>query len=347
MSSAVHASLLFPHPDPPEPGGLIEVAPGVLWLRLALPFALDHVNVYLIEDGPGWAVFDTGVCDERTQAVWAMLLAGPLHDRPVTRVIATHFHPDHLGLGGWLAARCGVDLWMSQTEYFFAQTLLGRADAIRSPAHRAFFRERGLGEEATEALLGRGHAYLRMTSGVPLSYRRLAAGERLDIGGRHFAVATGGGHSPEQVMLICRDEKLVFSADQVLARISPNISVCPWEPDADPLGAYLASLDSLHDIVPAGALVLPGHHLPFVGLQDRVADLADHHERRCREISDACAERALSAADLVPLLFTRPLDPQQTGFAFGEVLAHVNYLLRRGRLAMHADADRTQRYRTT
>jgi glyoxylase-like metal-dependent hydrolase (beta-lactamase superfamily II) len=345
MSSATDAPLAFPHPATPEPGTVIEIAQGVLWVRLALPFALNHVNVYLIEDGAGWAVLDTGVCDAPTKVVWRDLLKGPLRKRPITRVIATHFHPDHIGLAGWLTEMCDAELLMSQTEFFLAQTLLGHPDAIQSPAHRTFFRNRGLSEAATEALLGRGHAYLHMTSGVPPTYRRLIGGETLDIGGRDFEIVTGGGHAPEQVMLLCRGEKLFFSADQVLARISPNISVWAWEPDADPLGAYLASLAALHEAVPDHALVLPGHNLPFIGLQDRVADLSSHHEARCETILAACAKRAMHAADLVPILFTRPLDPQQTGFAFGETLAHINHLRRRGDLDTIADADGTLRYR--
>jgi glyoxylase-like metal-dependent hydrolase (beta-lactamase superfamily II) len=347
MSSLAESTLVFPHKTAPDPGTFVEIAPGVLWLRLALPFALDHVNAYLIEDGPGWAVIDTGVCDERTKTVWRGLLKGVLKKHPITRVIATHFHPDHLGLAGWLTERCGVELLMSQTEFFFAQTMIGNPEAIHSPAHLAFFRQRGLDGAATEALLGRGHNYLKMTSGVPPTYRRLVAGETIDIGARRFEIVTGGGHAPEQVMLICRDERLFLAADQVLARISPNISVWAWEPDADPLGAYLASLEALHEAVPARALVLPGHNLPFVGLQERVADLANHHEDRCGAILAACAKEALTAAELVPVVFTRKLDAQQTGFAFGEVLAHVNYLLRRDDLAKIVEKNGTQRYRRT
>jgi glyoxylase-like metal-dependent hydrolase (beta-lactamase superfamily II) len=344
MSSTGHSALDFPHPVAPEPGSLTEIAPGVLWLRLALPFALNHVNVYLIEDGPGWAVFDTGVCDERTKSVWKALLKGKLRKHPVTRVIGSHFHPDHIGLAGFLTERCGAELLMSQTEFFFAQTMLGHPDAIASPVHRAFFRDRGLSDAATEAMIGRGHAYLHMTSGVPPSYRRLVAGETIEIGGRDFEILTGAGHAPEQVMLVCRADGLFLAADQVLAHISPNISVWAWEPDADPLGEYLASLEALHEVVPERALVLPGHNLPFVGVQERVADLSEHHERRCNDIVAACAKRNLTAAEIVPVIFPRALDAQQTGFAFGEVLAHVNYLIRRGDLGVITDGNDIQRY---
>jgi glyoxylase-like metal-dependent hydrolase (beta-lactamase superfamily II) len=185
---------------------------------------------------------------------------------------------------------------------------------------------------------------MRLISAVPQTYSRLIADETIEIGGRSFEILTGAGHAPEQVMLICREDRLFFAADQVLARISPNISVWAWEPDADPLGSYLASLEHLHEAVPDHAIVLPGHNLPFIGLQERVVDLSNHHERRCDTILAACAEQPLSAADLVPLVFTRPLDAQQTGFAFGEMVAHVNYLIRRGDLVVVEDADDIIRY---
>jgi glyoxylase-like metal-dependent hydrolase (beta-lactamase superfamily II) len=344
MSSTTDAVLHFPRATAPDPGTLTEIAPGVLWLRIALPFALNHVNVYLIEDGAGWALVDTGVNDDRTRTMWTTLLKGRVLKKKITRVIGTHFHPDHIGLAGWIVERCGVELSMSQTEFFFAQTLLGHADALHSPVQQEFFRQRGLDAASTEALTGRGHAYLQLTSPLQPTYRRLVAGDTLRIGGRSFEILTGAGHAPEQVMLLCRADRIFLSADQVLAGISPNISVWPWEKEADPLGAYLASLEHLHEVVPDRALVLGGHNLPFVGLHDRVADLANHHERRCAEIVAACRTSPMTAAELVPVIFRRKLDAQQTGFAFGEVVAHVNYLRRLGELAMVADRDGTQRY---
>ena len=327
MSSIRETSLSFPHPTAPEPGSLTEVAPGVLWLRLALPFALDHVNVYLLEDGDGWAALDTGLGDATTRAVWERVLEG----RRLTRIIGTHFHPDHMGQTGWLAEKCGPELLMSRTEYLFTVMLRGNMEAIRSPAHLAFFEQNGLGGEAKDAVTGRGHSYLKMTTGVPTTYRRLVAGESIDIGGRSFEVLTGGGHSPEQVMLLCRADKLFFPADQVLARISPNVSVWAWEPAADPLGDYMRSLHALHE-VPDDVYVLAAHNLPFHGLHTRLDELIAHHVERCGRIAQATRETPLSAADIIPLLFRRALDAHQTGFAFGEVMAHVNYMLNRREL---------------
>lgn len=310
-----------------------------MWLRLALPFALDHVNIYLIEDGDGWAVLDTGVADLRSRTVWESVFAR----FPVSRVIVTHFHPDHAGLAGWMTERFGVELAMSQTEYLFAQNLRHNPQAWGTDLHLRFYRRGGLDAETADALVNRGHGYLKLTTELPPSYRRLVAGERLQIGGRQFEIMTGGGHAPEQVMLLCREAGLFLAADQVLARISPNIAVWPGEPEGNPLGVYLASLAALRDL-PDNLLVLPAHNLPFYGLHARIGELERHHASRLHDIVGAAAEPR-SVADLLPVLFPRALDPQQMSFAFGEVLAHVNDLLNAGKLIRETAADGVQRVR--
>ena len=333
LKAAIAPSLTFPHLAPPEPGTVIEVAPGILWLRLALPYRLDHVNVYLIDDGAGWAVLDTGLDDAPTRAAWDALLAGPLLGRPLTRILVTHYHPDHIGLAGWLCERFDLPLLMSQTEYLVSLTIHIDPGALNAEPYRSFYRSHGLDADTTEKLLTNGHRYLRMISGLPRTFRRLIAGERLRIGARTFEVLSGGGHAPEQVMLFCRAENMLICADQVLARISPNISVQAMDPEGDPLGIYLRSLASLKRDLPESVLTLPGHNLPFIGLHTRVDELAAHHEARCLAIEDACRCAPHTAADLVPIVFRRVIDdPHQMGFAFSEVLAHVNYMLRENRL---------------
>lgn len=323
----------------PTPGTLTEVTPGVLWLRLALPFRLNHVNVYLLEDGDGWAVVDTGIDDAPTRAAWQAVMAGPLAGQRLTRLIATHFHPDHFGAGAWLMAEHGLPLHMSAGEYLTSALLQHDPVTPERPAYRAFYRSHGLDETATDRILGQGHRYLRMVSGLPDSYRRLAGGDRIRIGARDFEVLIGSGHAPEQVMLFCREERLFLAADQVLAKISPNISVWPREPEGDPLGGYLASLTRLAALLPEDSLVLPGHGLPFHGLHARLEELRDHHARRCAQVEAACATAPLSVAQLVPVLFDRALDGHESSFAFGEALAHVNHLLARGRLSARRDGE--------
>jgi glyoxylase-like metal-dependent hydrolase (beta-lactamase superfamily II) len=325
--------LEFPYPAPPKPGALVEVRPGIFWARLALPFRLDHVNLYLIEDGAGLALIDTGIDNFSSRAAWETLLDGPLRGRKLTRLIATHFHPDHIGLAGWLCERFDMPLAMSQTEYLLGLNIRLDPSALRSEPYRGFYRSHGLTEESTEILLGHGLQYLRMVAPPPKTFQRLMADDRLTIGGRTFEVSTGGGHSPEQVMLYSAEDNLLLASDQILAKISPNVSVEAMEPDGDPLGVYLRSLEKLKARLPEDALVLPGHNLPFVGLHARADELIAHHEARCMAILEACKVAPQTTADLVPVIFGRRIDdPHQLVFAFGEALAHINAMIRAGRL---------------
>ncbi|MGB7102769.1 MAG: MBL fold metallo-hydrolase [Xanthobacteraceae bacterium] len=339
FQTAAPPQLIFPHPAPPASGSAIEIAPGILWARLALPFLLDHVNIYFIDDGDGWAVIDTGLGDEATKLAWPRLLDGPLRKRPLTRIIATHFHPDHVGAAGFLLKQFDVPLYMAATEYLQSLNIHLDPGALEAAHYRRFYTEHGLDETTTQRVVTSGHAYLKLTSGLPPTYHRVVGGDTLRIGNREFEVLTGAGHSPEEIMMFSRAEKLFFAADQVLAKISPNVSVIAVDPEGDPLGYYLRSLNALRGDIPEDVLVLPGHNLPFYGLHTRVAELLDHHQGRCDRILQACRAAPKSAAELVPSVFTRRLDPHQMGFAFSEVLAHVNYMLRQGTLKPIATGD--------
>jgi glyoxylase-like metal-dependent hydrolase (beta-lactamase superfamily II) len=330
---AMPQTLEFPFTAPPKPGALVEVRPGILWARLALPFRLDHVNLYLIEDGAGLALIDTGIDNAASRAAWEALLDGPLKGRKLTRLIATHFHPDHIGLAGWLCERFDMPLAMSQTEYLLGLNIRLDPSALKSEPYRGFYRSHGLTEESTEILLGHGLQYLRMVAPPPKTFQRLMADDRVTIGGRTFEVLTGGGHSPDLVMLYSGEDNLLLAGDQILAKISPNVSVEAMEPDGDPLGVYLRSLERLKTRLPEDTLVLPGHNLPFVGLHTRADELIAHHEARCMAIVEACKVAPQTTADLVPVIFGRRIDdPHQLVFAFGEALAHINAMIRAGRL---------------
>jgi glyoxylase-like metal-dependent hydrolase (beta-lactamase superfamily II) len=331
-SKTESSSLDYPFPSPPEPGRVVEVAPGVLWVRIPLPFRLNHVNVYLIDDGDGWAVLDTGIGNDATRAVWEALMAGPLAGRRLTRLIVTHFHPDHIGLAGWLCERFALPLLTSQTSYLASLNISLSPGALDAKPYRDFYLRNGLDAATTARVATQGHGYLRMVTSLPPTFQRLVAGDELKVGGRSFSVLTGDGHAPEQVMLYCAEEKLFLAADQVLAKISPNVSVWAVDPHGDPLGLYLRSLASLKSLLPPDTLVLPGHQLPFHGLHTRSDELIAHHEARCAAIEAACRTRPRSAAELVPVLFHHALDPHQMSFAFSEVLAHVNYMLAQGTL---------------
>lgn len=339
-------ALRFPHLQPPAPGTLTPVAPGVQWLRLPLPYRLDHVNIYLIQDDDGWAVVDTGLGTDACRAGWEAILNGPMKGQRLTRMIVTHYHPDHVGLAGWLSGRFGLPLTMPRPEYLYSLALQYAPGDLGADMHRPFYRRHGLPSELTELVLSRGHEYLRRTTGVPTTYHRIRHGDLLRIGARTFQVLTGGGHALEQAMLLQPEERLFVAADQVIARISPNVSVHAMEPDLDALGIYLASLRAIRESVAPDVLVLPGHGLPFYGLHERIAELIAHHAERCALIADACRSRPLSVAEIVPHVFQRQLDEHQTGFAFGEVLAHVNHMLGRGELTLESDTGGTDRYRS-
>lgn len=346
LKKADISTLRFPESAPPAPGELKEMAPGILWARIPLPFRLNHINVYLIDDGDGWAILDTGIGNDATKAVWEAMAAGPLAGRRFTRLIVTHFHPDHIGLAGWLCDKFNLPLLTSQTSYLACLNISLNPSALDAKTYRDFYLRHGLDEATTQRVATNGHGYLKMVSGLPPTFMRLVAGDTLKIGARTFDVLTGNGHAAEQVMLYCAADKIFLAADQVLAKITPNISVWAVEPDGDPLGLYMRSLGELKARIPADALVLPGHQLPFYGLHTRSDELIAHHRVRCDAIAEACRTSPKSAAELVPVLFTRELDPHQMSFAFTEVQAHVNYMLRRGELAWAEGADGIERVRT-
>lgn len=338
-------NLEIPHKQSPEQGSLIEVARGVRWFRLPLPYRLDHVNIYLIESDDGWTVLDTGLGTDDCRKAWDSVLSGPMVGQRLVSMIVTHFHPDHVGLAGWLAHRFGLSLAMPRPEYLYSLALQYAPGDLGADMHRPFYQRHGLSQNVTEAVLSRGHEYLRRTTGVPSTYHRIQHGDSLRVGARTFQVITGGGHALEQAMLYRPEEGLFFAADQVIARISPNVSVHAMEPDLDALGIYLRSLSGLRTAVADDVLVLPGHGLPFYGLHERIDELIEHHEQRCNAIAGACKEQPLSVADIVPCIFHRELDEHQTGFAFGEVLAHVNHMLGRGQLLLVTGEDGIDRYR--
>ncbi len=333
MAKAMEAApLVFPFPAPPGRGEAFEVAPGVLWARIPLPFRLDHVNIYFLDDGEGWAVVDTGIDNEKARAAWDALLAGPLAGRRLTRLVVTHMHPDHIGLAGWLTERFDIPLLTSQTAYIECLNLSLAPGKLQAPVYRDFYLRNGLDEATTALIATMGHDYLGMVAPLPPTFDRLVAGDRLTIGRRNFDVLAGDGHAPEQLMLFNDEDRVFLAADQALAKISPNVSVSAMSPRDDPLGLYLRSLAALKAALPADSLALPGHQLPFYGLHERVDELTAHHAARCEALMRACREKPHQAAELLPVLFTRELDPHQMGFAFSELLAHVNYLLDRGAL---------------
>ena len=321
-----------PFQEPPAFGEIAEIQRGIGWLRLPLPYRLDHVNVYLIEDGDGWTVIDAGIFDKPTIAIWEALLAGPLPAAKLKRLVVTHHHPDHIGMAGWLCERAGIPLLTSQTAYLFCDNISLDPGALQNEQYRNFYLSHGMPEAIADQVGTQGHDYLTKVSRLPLTFLRLMAGDTLVIGERRFKILSGDGHAPEQIMMYCAEDNILVTADQVIARITPNVSVWAAEPDGDPLGHFMRSIRFLKQAIPHDTLILPGHQLPFVGLHQRCDEMLAHHEERCRLVSETCRTTPQTIMELVPVLFQRPLDAHQLSFAFAETLAHVNRMIRRTEL---------------
>lgn len=330
--------LTYPFDRAPAPGDAVEVAPGVMWLRFALPFQLDHVNAYAVRDGDGWTVVDTGLRTPDTVAAWEAALTGPLEGRPITRLVCTHMHPDHIGLAGWLCERSGAPLWMSRLEYVSARMLAAEEAGDAPEDGAAFFRAAGWTEEQIARWRADYGGFGKGVAPMPRSYRRLSDGDVIGIGGDDWTVAVGSGHSPEHVCLWRRSDDVFLAGDQILPRISSNVSVWPTEPLADPLGDWMASLDRLRGLLPDGALILPAHGEPFQGAHARLEALKRGHETALKRLERTLRQPS-RVIDGFPAVFGRAVGDGVLGMATGEAQAHLNYLERRGRARRTRDEN--------
>jgi glyoxylase-like metal-dependent hydrolase (beta-lactamase superfamily II) len=327
--------------------------PGLRWLRMGLPFALDHINLWLLRDElegvPGWTVVDCGIANEATRAAWEQVFATALDGLPVLRVIVTHMHPDHIGLAHWLCERWRTPrgecrLWISATDFNAARVACSSTTGHGGADAAAFFQRHGLTDpEALAKVRARSGYYASMVPAVPERFARLMDGMDIAIGGRRWRCMAGYGHAPEHIALFEPEGRVLISGDMLLPKISTNVSVIDLEPEADPLPLFLASLDRLRPL-PPDTLVLPSHGRPFTGAHRRIDELHAHHEARLAEVLAACHERPTSAAELLPVLFKRPLDLHQTTFALGEALAHLHALWGRGALRRACGEDGSWRF---
>jgi glyoxylase-like metal-dependent hydrolase (beta-lactamase superfamily II) len=336
-------SPVYPHAEPVAPGATIEVAPGVHWLRMDLPFpTLDHINLWILEDGRDIVPVDTGYADDRTRARWEKILTGRFGGRKASRLLCTHYHSDHASLAGWITQRYGCELWMSQGEFYAAHSVHGEV-ASHEPEHLyAIYLANGLDRETADALLAMRNNYRRTVVAFPPSFHRILDGDELRIGGRTWNVVSGYGHSPEHAALYCDELRVMIGGDMVLPRITTNVSVQATEPNGNPLKLFIRSL-ARHRMFPADTLVLPAHGLPFRGLHGRIDYLQAHHQERLDELVQACATPK-TAADILPVLFRRKLDAHVTGIAMGEAMAHLHYLHEEGRLVRSTGADGVIRF---
>ncbi len=334
-----HAPLRYPAEEPPAAGAAVELAEGVLWLRLPLPMALDHVNVYALDDGDGWTVVDTGLDSRKGRDIWQAALAGPLAGRPVRRVLATHHHPDHIGLAGWFQAEHGAELVTTRTAWLFARMLTLDRQERPTAEMLAFWRDSGMApEELARRARERPFNFADVVAPLPLGFRRIAEGDRIEIGGRRWRVRIGNGHAPEHATLWSEDDGLVIGGDQFLATISPNIGVYATEPEADPLAEWLESCTRLQTHARDDQLVLPGHRLPFAGLPLRLRQLIDNHHGALERLLEHL-RTARTAAECFGALFRREIGAAEYGLALVEARAHVNHLHRLGRVERRRRED--------
>ena len=336
----------------PELGQVLQVAPGILWLRMNLPFALDHINLWLLrdeQDGPhgpvqGWTAVDCGVCNDNTQAAWEKIFASALEGLPILKVVVTHMHPDHMGMAHWLCERWQAPLYISSTEFQAALLASSGGTNFGGPSTQAFFAVNGWTQSEDQLQVGaRVSYYAGMVPLVPQTHHRLMHETVLHIGGRDWRCISGFGHSPEHMALYCEPARVLISGDMVLPKISTNVSVYAQEPEGNALALFLASLKKFDDL-PEDTLVLPSHGRPFKGLHTRTSQLHAHHQERLAEVMQACAVKASSAHDMLPVIFKRPLNFHQTTFAMGESVAHLHLLWYSGQLKRRQDAQGVWRF---
>ncbi len=328
----------------PEFGTTVEVADGVRWIRMPLPMELDHINLYLLEDDDGWWIVDTGIKYDPIQMYWQRIFDNELQGKPIKGVIVTHNHPDHVGQAGWLCEQFKVPLYMTFGEYYFARGFANFHTDSWYWATEQYFRGMGFTEDALAALQKNMKGYSHIIAPVPGAFTRIQEGSEFVIAGRTWRVVIGSGHSPEHACLLCEELGVLCSGDQVIPRISSNISVMPTEPLANPLQNWLQSLEDLKKLS-QDLLVLPAHNTPFKGLHTRLEQLLEHHHEHLQAIEQACVQPH-TALELLPVMFRRDLNAAQVAMAAGECVAHLNYLVYANKLERQQDSAGVYRYRS-
>ena len=340
------AALDYPLAAPAADGSVVEVAPGVLWARMPMPMALDHINVWLLRGEAGWTIVDTGLATPDVRALWEKIAAAHLDGLPIERLVCTHFHYDHAGLAAWITQRFGVPLSMTMGE-FLTMRLLG--DPLPDPVPPELDRHyRAAGVPADRR--ARIFETLRRDPFMPPrqgDYVRLRDGDELAIGSRRWRVVIGEGHSPEHACLYSAEDRLLIAGDQLLPRISSNVLVPAHEPEANPLQLWLDSLAKLDRLAP-DTLVLPSHQGVFRGLHARVAELREHHRHQLDSLRRFVAEAGeCSAFEAMSGLFPRLRSTFDEMLAIGETIAHLTWLRHNAALQRRLDDEGIFRFSAT
>lgn len=328
----------------PDHGGIMRVADGIRWLRMPLPMVLEHINLWLLDDGDGCAIVDTGVHIDSNRDVWHETLSDPSGDTAVTRIFVTHLHPDHAGCAGWLARELDVELWMTREEYLLCRVLIADTGREAPEAGVRFYRAAGFPDEALHRYQEMFGMFGRYVAPLPESYCRLQDRDTVTIGGSNWEIVVGRGHSPEHACLYNAERNLVISGDQILPTISSNVSVYPTEPHANPLRDWMESLRHMKARLPEDVLVLPAHGKPFRGAHGRLDELIHEHDTGLEKCVELCTE-ARRAIDVFPALFKGRISDGNLIMATGESVAHLNFLVDDGMLMVERDSDGVDWYR--
>ncbi|MCO6384383.1 MBL fold metallo-hydrolase [Oceanicola sp. 502str15] len=338
--------LSFPWETAPAPGEAIEVAEGILWLRLPLPMKLDHVNIFALDEGDSWAVIDTGIGSKESRELWKALIHGPLGGKPIGRIFLTHHHPDHVGNAGWLMQEYGAELWSTRLCWTLTRMLQLDEQARPNEETLQFWRRAGMDPAVyAKRCEERPFNFADITWPLPLGFQALREGQRVQIGGRSWTVHIGNGHAPQHATFWCEDAPLVLGGDQLLPSISPNLGVYASEPDADPVGEWLESCARLGAFARDDQLVLPGHKLPFTGLPARLVQMADNHHTALARLLEHLAETPGTAHDVFEPVFGRRIEGDAYGLALAEAVGHVNHLYATGRVSREPGEDDAWIYR--
>ena len=321
--------------ETPDFGSRLQVADGVFWIRMPLPMALDHINLWLLEDGNGWTLVDTGLYTRLSENIWSKFLEESLDQRPINRIIVTHFHPDHVGMAGWLIERTKAEFWMPRTEWLYARLLTCDNSEQFVDSTIEYYRRAGGDPDYLERLKEKGPMFPGIVSDVPLTIRRIVDNEIITIGSENWKIVVGNGHSPEHACLLSESLSIFICGDLVLPRISPHIGVYADAQDNNPLDDYLNTLQNLHSI-PNNVMVLPSHNEPYRGLHQRLDSLSIHHARRLGQFLSAC-EKPSTATEIARQVFKKHLDSSQLGLAVAETIAHLNYLMFNKKIKRESD----------
>ncbi len=335
--------LRYEFAESPTSGRCMPVAPSIQWLRMPLPFAIGHINLWLLHDGPSWTIVDSGVQVAESQQVWHRTFATVMDNRPISRVIATHMHPDHVGCAGWLCEETGAPLWMTREEYLLCRVLTADTGRAAPEAGKGFYRAAGFREEQLHYYAKIFGLFGKYVSRLPESYQRISDGDKLRIGDNSWQIIVGRGHSPEHACLYCAALNMLISGDQLLPTISSNVSVYPTEPNANPLRDWLDSLKTLRQRVDSNVLVLPAHGKPFRGAHERIDALLEEHRIGLENVTAACSSPR-RVVDLFPALFSREINRGNLIMATGETLANLNFLIDNNRISVQADAKGVNYY---